>query len=142
MSNQKLIVLSVLVAVLGAAQTAWAAPATPNAEKRCVFQEYAPVSVAPFHQDEDYGLGTYTRLGGAQVYVQARPGLTAEWLTLSVQRELAKLTAADGCRPSVRGVHVSTISAGGGFWVVMTAQNERDAKALLNWARDIVPRSR
>lgn len=137
----KKIGLSMLFVVLGVASTTSAAPAAATAE-RCVFQEYAPVSVAPFHQEENYGLGTHTRLGGAQVYVPARPGLTAEWLTLRVQRELARRSAADECGPSVRDVKVSAVSAGGGFWVVLSAKNERDARTLLKWARGIVPGSR
>lgn len=112
---------------------------TSGAEPRCVFDQYAAISVAPMSVEDNYGMGTHSRLGGAQVFIAAQPGLTAEWLNLSVQRELAKLNADTQCRPSVRGIQVSVISAGDGFWVQMSAPNERSAKALLSWARGIVP---
>jgi len=101
-------------------------------------------SVAPYHMDEDYGLGAYSRLKGAQLYVAAQPGLTSEWLTLTVQRELA----TDGqpndtaCRPNVQGVSVSVVPAGGGYWVVHSAPDERSAESVLSWARSRVSGAR
>ncbi|HET6331634.1 MAG TPA: hypothetical protein VFG30_00380, partial [Polyangiales bacterium] len=82
-----------------------------------------------------------TVLKGAQFYVTARPGLTKEWLTLSVQREMARLQAGadQACRPNVSKVQVSVASAGGGFWVFLSAPDERQAKRLLNWAKTIQP---
>src|SRR5262245_12196357 len=58
--------------------------------EQCVFEKYAASSVAPYKAEENFGYGTYTRLRGVQLFVPAREGLTAEWLTLSVQQALAK----------------------------------------------------
>jgi hypothetical protein len=126
------------VALSGAASTASASPAPAP---RCELGEYSPLKVAPYRTDENFGLGTYTVLKGAELYVPARPGLTAEWLTLTLQRDLAKLqNAADSaCRLNVRNVQVSVASAGGGFWVFLSAPDERAAKSLLNWAKNIAP---
>ncbi len=114
-----------------------AAARTDGAEK-CVFEQYAAISVAPYSQEEDFGLGTYTQLRGAQVYVAAEPGLTAEWLTLRAQRSLD----SGACGPSVQGVTASATSAGGGFWLAFSAPNIRSAKSVLAWAQGVVPGSK
>jgi hypothetical protein len=108
-----------------------------------VFEKYAVTSVAPFRAEENYGYGTYTRLRGAQLYVPAREGLTAEWLQLSIQQALAKqagvTNGTNSCQPTVPNVQVQVVSAGGGFWVQLGAADERSAEALLRWAKTIVP---
>jgi hypothetical protein len=138
MELRKMAKASMLAVVLGAASSASASPAPAE---RCMLKDYSAVSVAAFRTDEDFGLGSYTRLKGAQVYVAAKPGLTAEWLTLSVQRELARLNASPdaACRPAVRDVKVSVTSSGGGFWVFLSAPDERSAASLLRWAQAFVP---
>jgi hypothetical protein len=136
MSIKKMTWFAVMSTVLSAVSPV---AASAGSDPECVFDKYAAISVAPYHLDEDFGLGTHSRLHGAQVYVAAQPGLTAEWLSLSVQRELAESAQNEQCRPSVRGVQVSVTSAGSGFWVAMSAPDERSASALLAWARSIVP---
>lgn len=133
MSIKTMTLFSVMVAVLGVVSPA---AARTDAEQTCVLDEYDALSVAPYHQDEDFGLGTHTRLRGAQIYVEAKPGLTAEWLTVKAQRELAQ---AGSCGPSVKDVRVSVTSAGGGFWMTFAGKDDRSAKALLEWARGVVP---
>ena len=132
MSIKKMAWFAVLASVLGVVSPV---AASPNGEQACVFDRYAAVSVAPYHQDEDYGLGTYSQLRGAQVFVEAQPGLTAEWLNLSVQRGLAEMQ----CGPNLKDVRVSVMSAGAGFWVTLSASDDGAAKALLSWAKGIVP---
>jgi hypothetical protein len=126
------------VTLAGAATTA---SANPTPAKRCVLDDVPAVSVAPFRTDENFGLGTYTVLKGAQLYVPARPGLTAEWLTLSVQRELAKLerSADPACRPNTRSVQVLVESSGPGFWVFLSAPDQHSAASLLSWAKRLAP---
>jgi hypothetical protein len=104
--------------------------------EQCVFEKYAPAAVEPFRADENFGYGTYPRLRGAQLYIPAREGLTAEWLTLSVQRALADGPSEKACQPVVP-VQVSVVSAGGGFWVQLAAADERSAEKLLRWAQSI-----
>jgi len=118
--------------------------AAPNAANQCVFEKYAATSVAPFRADENVGYGTYTRLRGAQLFIPAREGLTAEWLTLSVKRALSRRANApseQACKPQINDVQVSVVSAGSGFWVQLGTDDEASAAALLRWARSIVPTS-
>ena len=141
MSIGKTVMGVVVPALLLAASSTVQARNTDPAEQR-VFEKYAVSSVAPFRSEENFGYGTYTRLRGAQLYVPAREGLTAEWLTLSVQQALAKhagAPATQACQPTVPSVSVQVISAGGGFWVQLGAADERSAEALLRWAQSIVP---
>ncbi len=130
---------SVLALGFGFAGTA---SASPSLAERCQLNEnYKAVTVAPFRMEEDFGLGGYTTLRGAQVYVAAKPGLTAQWITLSVEHEIARLSKSDDavCRPAVKDVKVSVVPAGGGFWVFLSARDERSAKMLLQWAQNVVP---
>jgi len=104
----------------------------------CVFEKYAVSSVMPFSTDENYTYGPFSILRGAQLYVQAREGLTAEWLHLSVERALVDPEAAS-CRPPLRDVHVLVSSAGPGFWVRLGVDNQLDAQKLLSWAQAMAP---
>ena len=135
MTIKKMAWLSVVPGLLLAASTVAASPNQPA--PRCSFQEFSPVAVAAYNTDEDFGLGAYTRLRGAQIFVAAKPGLTAEWLSLQVQQEIGKLN--NSCRPSVNDVQVSVVSAGSGFWVMLSAKSEREAAAVLKWARSMSP---
>jgi hypothetical protein len=134
--GRRLEIAAVVPVLLIAAATAHASPNTEA--KQCVFGEYEASAVAPYRAEERLGFSTYTRLRGAQIFVPAREGLTAEWLNLNVQRALAQ-PAAEGCRPNVADVNVNVVSAGPGFWVVLSTKDEHKAKALLEWARQVVP---
>jgi hypothetical protein len=102
----------------------------------CVFETYAPSSVVAYNAEETVGYGTHPVLRGAQLYVQAREGLTKEWLELSVQRAFAvPAMESNSCRPEVRDIEVSVSSAGPGFWVYLGSGNLRSARALLQWAQ-------
>lgn len=46
--------------------------ATGAAVERCVFNIYGVTTVAPYHDEENVGYGSYTRLRGAQLFVPAR----------------------------------------------------------------------
>jgi len=91
--------------------------------------------IAPFEMEENYGLGGYTVLRGAQMYIAAEPGLTAQWLTVLVQRELALLQSGSDplCQMTVKNVNVSVAPAGGGFWVFLAAPDVKQAQALFRW---------
>lgn len=136
MEIKKMVVASMFALAMGSAATASASPA---AAERCGVDKYSVLSVSPFHMEENYGLGGYSVLKGAQFYVTAKPGLTAEWVTLTVQNELARLqgSADPACRPNVKNVSVQVSSAGPGFWVFLGANDESAAKKLLTWAQAI-----
>lgn len=135
MTQRKMILASILaVAVSGGVASSASAAATP---KRCLLNDYSMLSVAPLRMDENYGLGSYSALKGAQMYIAAKPGLTAEWLTLQVQREIARLQAgADPlCGAPSAKVKVSVVSAGGGFWVYLQAPDAKSAESLFRWTK-------
>ena len=114
-----------------------AAPVEP-----CVFDRDVVRNVAPLRKDYGAGLVSTPKLRGAQLYVAAREGLTAEWLTRSVQRSLLEHAAPGGsaaCQPAVSKVHVHVVSGGNGFWVQLGASDDRSSEALLRWAKGIVP---
>ena len=115
--------------------------ASPNT---CVFDKYAPVAVSPYIVENSFDYGSFSSLGGAQLFVPAREGLTREWLTASVQHALAAAQAsqADGTAscdtPNVKNVAVSVVSAGNGFWVQLISQDTQSSQDLMKWARGIV----
>ena len=123
------------VALSGAVSSVSASPAP--APKRCLLNDYSMLQIAPYKADENFGYGGYTVLRGAQMYVAAKPGLTAEWLTLQVQREMAALqSGADPmCTPTVKDVKVSVAPAGGGFWVFLAAPDVKQAQSLFRWTK-------
>jgi hypothetical protein len=112
-----------------------ASPAVQPAS--CVFDRYAAVAVSAFETEENVGYGSHSVLRGAQLYVPAKEGLTAEWLAANVQRSLSNKSSS--CQPEVRDVKVSVVSAGPGFWVFLSASDARAAAKLLKWAQTVVP---
>src|ERR1700754_3041591 len=102
MFTRKVGIATIVPALLTLAATVHASP--QNADQQCIFDEYAPIAVQPYKAEENVSYGTYTVLRGAQVYVPAREGLTAEWLSLNVQRALKQqpADAPKDCRPSVK----------------------------------------
>lgn len=113
----------------------------------CVFDKYAPVAVSPYVSENSIDYGSYSSLGGAQLFVPAREGLTKEWLQASVQQAIAAGqavqseqpdTAATCETPNVKNVRVTVVSGGNGFWVQLVSTSEQDSRALLKWAREVV----
>ena len=104
---------------------------------RCAFDVYTPVLVMPFGLEEDSGLGE-ARLQGARVFVAAKPGLTERGLMIRLHREMAQpgsSALAQQCRPNVRELDVSVFAGEGGFWVELSASEERSAASVLRWAQ-------
>jgi hypothetical protein len=64
------------------------------------------------------------RVAGAELYIQAEPGLTGEWLQLNLNREVAAMkggSAMKNCVFGVDKVQVQVESAGPGFRVRLSA---------------------
>lgn len=95
--------------------------------------------VQPLHVSERYGRGTVERLAGARVFVQAEPGLTAEWLQLSLQRHIAAMhgTMAN-CALDAKDVQVKVVSAGSGFSVQITGKSAAQGQEILRRAQLLV----
>lgn len=126
------LLLSVATAV---PNLALAAP--PGSSAPCIFRQHRVTKVQPLHVTERYGRGSSERLVGAQVFVQAEPGLTAEWLQLSLQRHMARMGSGGmkNCALDPQDVRVSVESAGAGFAVKIAGKDATVAKEILRRAQ-------
>ena len=120
-----------LVPIAASAATA----ATPT-EQHCILLAHRVTSVKPYQVVERQGRGSVTRLAGAEVFVQAEPGLTAQWLQLTVERHLGQMkgTHMGDCALDLSGVRVQVDSAGPGFAVKIIASTPSQAKEVLRRA--------
>jgi hypothetical protein len=109
----------------------------------CVLRRHHVVSVAPYQVEETRIKSKVTRLAGADVYVEAEPGLTPEWLRLEITRHLSQMHGASSM-PSMKdcslaaGVHVEVRSAGAGFTVRLIADDPKNAEEVLRRARQLL----
>ena len=129
------IVLSVATAL---PSLAFAAP--PSAPAYCILSQHRVTNVKALNVTEHYGRGSSERLVGAQVLVQAEPGLTAEWLQLTIQRHMAQMgtMGMENCALDAKDVRVSVESAGASFAVKITGKNGTQAKEILRRAQLLV----
>ena len=91
----------------------------------------------PYRTGEHLGKAAVQQLRGARVFVQAAPGVTAEWLQLEFRRHLTAMKAADmpDCVFDVDSVRVDVTSGGDGFWVTLRASTQKDGQEVLRRAR-------
>jgi hypothetical protein len=136
-----LMVPSLLILGLVAAPV-FAAPAPskpPSTQvKACALKGFTVSSVAPRYEDVQRGRATTQRLAGATVYVMAEPGLTREWLRLSLERHLSAMksgSAMKDCPFSAKDIRISVDSAGTGFAVHVSASDAKTAEEVLRRAR-------
>jgi hypothetical protein len=94
--------------------------------------------VMPYYTQITSAYGAATRLAGARVYIPAEPGLTEEWL----HHELAQRVASDNSDPlcplDLPGVSVDVEGSGPGFWVNISAANDKQAQAVLKRAQRLL----
>ena len=109
-------------------------PTLSFAAAPCVFKEHRVRSIKPYQVERSFaGHVTMKTLGGTEFYVQAEPGLTAEWLRLEFARQIAQMRGAPmkDCPFDVDGVRVQVDSAGTGFIVkVIAPDSDRGAEVL------------
>lgn len=130
------LMLSSVLALGLIAGPAAAAHADSAAPSNCVLKTYTVTAVAPQFSDVQQGRVTTRRLAGAVVYVPAQPGLTAEWLTLSLQRHLSAMRAGAKMKDCpLADVRVGVSSTGAGFAVQLTAKDPKSAEEVLRRAR-------
>ena len=108
--------------------------AAPEKAPPCILSEHTIVSVVPYKVEEHIGKNVVTRIRGVQVYYQAEPGLTPEWLQLNFERHLAAMkgpaTMTD-CAFGLDNVRVDVTSAGSGYWVRIAAPNATSGEEVL-----------
>lgn len=130
--------LSFVLAVTSGSQAATSL-AFERSPANCSLREHHIVSVKPYHTPERVRKGGGSlRLRGAQLFVEAEPGLTAEWLQLTLERDIARLRQAPDtadCVLAVEGVHVRVGSGGNGFYVWIAAGERQKAEEILRRAK-------
>ena len=131
--------------ILAALAFGWSGPAQahPAPAGQCVFDKYEPVAVRPYMSENGIDLGSFSYLGGAQLFIPAREGLTKEWLAASIERVLASAHQATSEQPALcdsprfTDVHVQVVSGGNGFWVQLIGRDNATSEALLKWAHTL-----
>lgn len=129
--------LAALVAVAAASVPVVSFASTPTSPN-CLLREHRITSVTPYRVEERIGKSAVQRLRGAEVFVQAEPGLTAEWLQLTLARHVAQMRAPavmPDCAFDVDDVAVRVESAGTGFRVRIMARDTDKAGEVLRRAR-------
>lgn len=110
----------------------------PGHPPSCVLRDYRVTSVAPYEKTEWVSRSTIRRLRGAELFVVAEPGLTAEWLQLKLNDHLKK--AGDmktECSLNVKNVRVDVDSAGSGFRVKLIPKDTSKSKKVLHRAIEL-----
>lgn len=109
----------------------------PSKPPRCALEGYVIRSITPYRAQEHTGRVPIWRLRGAEVQVEARPGLTAEWLQLRLQQHLQEMrrSAMKDCVLNADVARVTVSSARTGFTVRLIATDTKKAEAVLRRAR-------
>jgi hypothetical protein len=128
-----LVLATVLATVMSAGAMESVAGAAEAARCSLSGKDFAH-SVKPLYNYEDAGYTAFRQFRGAEVFVPAQPGLTAEWL----DRMLTSQVAAGDCDLGVPKVNVEVLSDGGGFSVRLSGSDERGAAEILRHAQQLV----
>jgi hypothetical protein len=129
------------VALAAATAVPTLAHAASPSRPPCILDEHHVVSVAPYQIEERSGHNTFQRVRGAQVFIAAEPGLTAEWLQLNLQRHVTAMqgpAAMPDCAFDLSNVRVEVTSAGSGFWVRLIAPDTKSGEEVLRRAQLLV----
>jgi hypothetical protein len=132
---RKLIVSAALAAAAAVPTASYAAPVQ---KAPCILSEHKVISVVPYTVDEHSGRNIYQRLRGAQVFIQAEPGMSREWLQLNLERHLAALTgpaAMPDCAFDIDNVRLDVTAAGSGYWVRLIAPDTKSGEEVLRRAQ-------
>jgi len=135
MLHKKILGSLALTSALLVAGASFAASAESS---HCILQSRQVTHVTPYKVQERVGRSTVTKLAGAQVFVQAEPGLTAQWLQLTLARHISEMrgpTSMKDCALDLDDVSVKVDPAGSGFSVKLIAKNSKQAEEVLRRAR-------
>jgi hypothetical protein len=104
----------------------------------CVLRQHHVASVAPYIVEERPIKTTFKRVAGAQLFINAEPGLTSEWLQTEVTRHIAAMGPGGSmgdCVLDVRTVSVQVNPGGTGFLVNIVAADPSKGEEVLRRAR-------
>jgi hypothetical protein len=140
MFNRKVLAALVVASTTLAPMASYAAPVVAKATP-CILREHRITAVRPYRVEAHQGRVAVQELRGATVSVQAEPGLTAEWLQLTLGHHLAAMQGMGGmkdCAFDVNDVQVKVSSSGAGFSVNLIARDSSKAEEVLRRARLLV----
>ena len=138
MFNRKVLAAFVLVGSTLVPMASYAAPVAAAKPGPCILREHRITAVTPYRIEGHQGRVVVQELRGATVAVQAEPGLTAEWLQLTLGRHLAEMQGMGGmkdCAFDVKDVQVRVTSSGAGFSVNLSARDATKAPEVLRRAQ-------
>lgn len=111
-------------------------PARTGPPLPCELRDYTIRSVAEYVERDVRSKVGAARLRGAELFVEAQPGLTAEWLDLQFERHIqAARTPTADCPLDVDDAKVTVQSSGPGFLVRIRVDDENEAGEILRRAR-------
>jgi hypothetical protein len=128
-----------MVGALGATALADQTPISQAPEVRGTVMGHRVSSVTPHWVEESNGKRT-RRLTGADVRIDAEPGMTAEYLTVEVRRHLSAMSAGHGTLDGVFGVEGASVevrSTGDGFVFRITAPDAVHAQEIVRRAQQL-----
>lgn len=139
MKRSNLIMAAVFVVAGTLGATAWAdqSPTGQALGANCTVAGHRVVSVTPSVQEVPNGKRT-NHLLGANIRIMAEPGMTAEYLTVQLQRHIAGMSSAYPMADCVFGVASARFevhSVGDGFVFQVTSDDLGQAKEILRRAR-------
>lgn len=110
--------------------------------RTCPLLEHHITSVKPYYTPERVRKGVGgLRLRGVTLFVEAEPGLTAEWLQLTLERDIVELRRSGviaDCVLAVETVSVQVGSGGNGFRVWITARDLQKAQEIARRAKQFL----
>lgn len=117
--------------------TSLAKPSQSAAEVDCALSRFRVTKVTPLMVEEYVGRGSVLR--GANMFVRAQPGLTAEWLERQMKLHLASMRSAEmrDCPLDMAKLRVRVESGGAGFWIRLIAPNTQAGKEVLRRAHGL-----
>lgn len=130
----------IMVAALGLiGSVTYVASATPPS-RECELITYRASAVRPYLVDVQQGRNSGKKLVGANVYVPAQQGLSAEYLQAQVQSHIAamKNQPMPNCPLAIEGANVNVVSAGNGYWVQISSTDQATAEEVLRRAEQLV----
>jgi hypothetical protein len=111
-----------------------AASVGPVGEQCNLGTKYHVSSVAPYRVTENLGFVEETKVRGADVRVEAAPGLTQVWLQSRLQTQIDN----GECDLGVRNVTVNVFPAGDHFSVQLSGPDDHAAHEILSHAQQLM----
>jgi len=130
--------LSMLTLVV-ASDRAHAEPGASTHEETCVLARFQITQVGSLYVYERAGQGTYRRFAGAQLFLPAQEGLTAQWIATNLAQHKANDKGRSyRCPLDVESSKVEVKAGKTGFWVLISAPDKGSAQEVLDRARRLI----